>query len=222
MNDFLRLQELAAAARSSRNFLLILFGLLLLFSLSTCFAVRHIVNHSCDCGTSRVDTVYKQVTGSRIDADPQATATEHPTITVQPGGQIPQNKIAADAFSKLAPGVPLLRVVTLRDTVYLPADTAAIVAAYVARNSYIETLRVDTAGVKGWITVGELVQFNELQQRTWNYAFTVPAITNTVVPPAKKPKKWGIGLHLGYGFSDGTGKPKPYVGVGLSRNLIRF
>lgn len=35
-----------------------------------------------------------------------------------------------------------------------------------------------------------------------------------------KPKKFGIGFQVGYGFSGIA--PKPYVGVGISYNLIRF
>lgn len=42
-------------------------------------------------------------------------------------------------------------------------------------------------------------------------------ITNTVVKPVKK---WGIGIQAGYGAGkDGL---TPYVGVGVSYNLIRF
>lgn len=37
----------------------------------------------------------------------------------------------------------------------------------------------------------------------------------------KKPKKWGVGLQAGYGFS-GPGKPVIYAGVGISFNFIRL
>lgn len=37
----------------------------------------------------------------------------------------------------------------------------------------------------------------------------------------KKPKRWGIGLHTGYGFSQ-SGKPGVYAGVGISYNFIRW
>lgn len=36
-----------------------------------------------------------------------------------------------------------------------------------------------------------------------------------------KPKKFGIGLQAGYGFT-GISQPRPYVGIGISYNLIRF
>lgn len=36
-----------------------------------------------------------------------------------------------------------------------------------------------------------------------------------------KPKRFGIGLQVGYGFSQGL-TPKPYIGIGASYNLIRF
>lgn len=38
------------------------------------------------------------------------------------------------------------------------------------------------------------------------------------LPP---PKKFGIGIQAGYGFSEGL-KPRPYVGIGVSYNFIRF
>jgi hypothetical protein len=43
---------------------------------------------------------------------------------------------------------------------------------------------------------------------------------NAYRQPLPRPKKIGIGLQVGYGFS-GTA-PKPYVGIGVSYNLIRF
>ena len=36
-----------------------------------------------------------------------------------------------------------------------------------------------------------------------------------------KPNKWGIGFQIGYGITKEL-KPTPYIGIGISRNLIRF
>lgn len=36
-----------------------------------------------------------------------------------------------------------------------------------------------------------------------------------------KPKRWGLGVQLGYGIGF-DGKPQPYIGVGISCNLVRF
>lgn len=37
-----------------------------------------------------------------------------------------------------------------------------------------------------------------------------------------KPKKSGIGIQIGYGFDVKRMTPTPYIGIGVSRNLIRF
>ncbi|MEG2121065.1 MAG: hypothetical protein RRZ64_03290, partial [Rikenellaceae bacterium] len=41
-----------------------------------------------------------------------------------------------------------------------------------------------------------------------------------VTIPKARPKRWGIGLQVGYGI--GTNGLQPYLGVGLSYNVIRF
>lgn len=48
-------------------------------------------------------------------------------------------------------------------------------------------------------------------------------ITNEIQIPCKR-KRWGIGVQAGYGMSVPGGKPvfSPYVGVGISYDLIRF
>lgn len=35
-------------------------------------------------------------------------------------------------------------------------------------------------------------------------------------------KRWGMGVQAGYGYNFGTGKPAPYVGVGIQYSLWRF
>lgn len=49
-------------------------------------------------------------------------------------------------------------------------------------------------------------------------------ITSTTIQPKPKPKRWGIGIQAGYGvmIQQNTLKPTPYVGIGLSRNLLSF
>lgn len=37
----------------------------------------------------------------------------------------------------------------------------------------------------------------------------------------EKPKRWGVGFQLGYGFQKDM-KPAPFIGVGLSYNVIKF
>lgn len=43
-------------------------------------------------------------------------------------------------------------------------------------------------------------------------------ITNTI---RQKPKRWGVGLNVGYGFTPKNGM-QPYVGIGVSYNLFTF
>lgn len=40
----------------------------------------------------------------------------------------------------------------------------------------------------------------------------------------QKPKRWGIGIQVGYGMSLPQGRPvfAPYIGIGISYNLIRW
>lgn len=49
----------------------------------------------------------------------------------------------------------------------------------------------------------------------------VTTITTTI--PVQKPKRWGVGIHLGYGVTINS-QPKfvPYIGVGISYNLFSF
>jgi len=42
-----------------------------------------------------------------------------------------------------------------------------------------------------------------------------------VVTKTPRPKRWGLGVQVGYGITT-SGDVKPYLGVGLSYNLVRF
>ena len=46
----------------------------------------------------------------------------------------------------------------------------------------------------------------------------VVTITNTI---RQKPKRWGVGLNVGYGITPHHGM-QPYVGIGLSYNFLSF
>lgn len=46
----------------------------------------------------------------------------------------------------------------------------------------------------------------------------VITITNTI---RQKPKRWGVGLNVGYGITPKNGL-QPYVGIGVSYNLFTF
>lgn len=97
--------------------------------------------------------------------------------------------------------------VVVRDTVYLKNPQGDILvqevktykdSSYTATisgiNAYLEHIEVYPKSVTKYITTTEFVR--------------------------EKPKKWGIGIQAGYGI--GRNGLQPYVGVGVSYNLIRF
>ena len=49
-------------------------------------------------------------------------------------------------------------------------------------------------------------------------------ITQTIPVQVKERKRWGIGVQAGYGVSIPNGKPvlSPYIGIGVSYDLIRW
>lgn len=50
----------------------------------------------------------------------------------------------------------------------------------------------------------------------------IPKVT-TIVTQHKKKKRWGIGVHAGYGFTlKGTPQWSPYIGIGISYNIFSF
>lgn len=48
----------------------------------------------------------------------------------------------------------------------------------------------------------------------------VYSTTTTITMPKEKPKRWGVGIQAGYGA--GRNGLQPYIGVGVSYNLLRF
>lgn len=53
---------------------------------------------------------------------------------------------------------------------------------------------------------------------------TQQIITSTTIQTKHKSRRWGIGIQAGYGLTlhQNIIKPTPYIGVGLSYNLLRF
>lgn len=45
---------------------------------------------------------------------------------------------------------------------------------------------------------------------------------NGQLAKAKKPKRWGVGIQAGYGVQADNLKPAPYVGAGISYNIVRW
>lgn len=51
--------------------------------------------------------------------------------------------------------------------------------------------------------------------------FVYPRTSYITTTVKEKPKRWGIGLQAGYGYSPGNGM-SPYIGIGVSYNLFSF
>ncbi len=47
-------------------------------------------------------------------------------------------------------------------------------------------------------------------------------VTNTMERTVTDKKRWGIGLQAGYGYNFGSGKPGPYVGIGVQYNIVQW
>ncbi len=64
------------------------------------------------------------------------------------------------------------------------------------------------------------VRFKAYRAHDFSIKLYDKAVTNTTMITSR-PKRWGIGIQTGYGITL-DGRPQPYIGVGLSYNLIRF
>lgn len=100
-------------------------------------------------------------------------------------------------------------------------DTAAINDYYSTR-SYTDTIKTEY----GPLTIKDDISQNAIAGRSWKADFTIPVVTNTITNTVLKnrpPKKWALGVGVGYGI-DPMDKMvlRPFVGVTLSRSLIRF
>lgn len=102
-----------------------------------------------------------------------------------------------------------------------------VVEAYVHRDSvssYVNLSSVDTIDI-----LGKVVKEGNIFNRKTYYQVDVknrnPFVSITGVnayrAPLPRPKKIGLGLQGGYGFSTGL-SPRPYIGIGISYNFIRL
>lgn len=99
-------------------------------------------------------------------------------------------------------------LIAIRDTVHL-TDTAYVVVER-------EQKHYKGDDYEAWVS-----GYRPALDSIWVYPET-RYVTKTV--PVSSKKRWGIGIQVGYGVSLPEGKPQlaPYIGVGLSYNLIRF
>jgi len=76
----------------------------------------------------------------------------------------------------------------IADTNYpkLKAQYDTLVKEYLAKNTYTDTLKIDSIG---WIAVADTVKKNQLENRSYKWNYKIPVITNTItIQNYEKPK----------------------------------
>ncbi|GAA4328636.1 DUF6808 domain-containing protein [Flaviaesturariibacter amylovorans] len=208
-------------------------AVVLLFCVATCY---HACTSSADYTVIASDTAYDHVHANTGDHVPNEKSTTPPAdlAAAIEGGRLLTGRGQASPVPRSVTLPPLQGAwlpaggtvkrdtnrVTVYDTVRIRVDSAAIVQGYL---DWLNTREYDTIYETkyGPVHLSERLQYNRVATRSVTANFKIPVVTNTVQLPAPKPKRWGIGLQVGYGYQLGA-QPAPYVGVGLSRNLIRF
>ena len=100
--------------------------------------------------------------------------------------------------------VPVCDTIRIQDTLFVPVPIETKV--------YEDSLyRAEVSGYRASLDRLEIYQ----QERI---------ITQTIPVQVKERKRWGIGVQAGYGVSIPNGKPvlSPYIGIGVSYDLIRW
>lgn len=93
---------------------------------------------------------------------------------------------------------------TIKDTIWLPREVKV----------YEDSLyRAEVSGYQPSLDMIEIYQ----RER-------VVTIDKTEIVRVKQPSRWGVGIQVGYGgcVTGGAFKPAPYIGVGVSWNLLTF
>lgn len=100
--------------------------------------------------------------------------------------------------------VPVCDTIRIQDTLFVPVPIETKV--------YEDSLyRAEVSGYRASLDRLEIYQ----QERI---------ITQTIPVQVRERKRWGIGVQAGYGVSIPNGKPvlSPYIGIGVSYDLIRW
>jgi hypothetical protein len=97
----------------------------------------------------------------------------------------------------------------IADTNYpkLKAQYDALVIAYLVKNLYADTLKIDTLG---YIAVADTVYKNELQNRSYKYNYKIPTITVTNTITKQAPPKGA--LFIGGGVTANSNEVKSFFG----------
>lgn len=182
-----------------------LLGAILIALIVSVGACTYYKNKAKECGNrpTQSDTVYKHTVDSSTAHTPTIVGLEH--------GQI-QN---------LSTSKPLKPIVIekegKRDTVYLKADVEPVLNQCADVVYYSDSIPVQY----GQAIIKNRVHGNRLDSQQLILHQSIPQITTTIMQPKRKPKRFGIGIQLGYG----VGKDlilQPVVSAGISYNLIRF
>ena len=114
---------------------------------------------------------------------------------------------------------PVIKKVEIIDTLLLtvPITDTLMLHDTVLVHLPIEQRQYSDPRYTAWVS-GYRPQLDSIQiyQRTEYITNEVKVVT--------KPKRWGLGLHAGYGIALHKGQihPAPYIGVGLSYSLINW
>ena len=132
-------------------------------------------------------------------------------------------------------------IITKVDTLYL-RDTFRIEkpAPIIIRNTDTILVQIkDTIRIKDTIYIKlqkEQKIYQDENYRAWISGYrpaldsihifrnTQQIITSTTIQSKQKDSKWGIGIQVGYGISVQQNRftPTPYIGIGISKNLLPF
>jgi hypothetical protein len=146
---------------------------------------------------------------------------EYVTVTTEGNNDVkPSGPVAADYFpvdtNKNCPP----QIKSLRQAFSSPYYKAVV---QVGDSSYMHLQSFDTVTVL-WKKVKEGSIFNrrnliQLDVSTANPDTKVSGIKAYRI--YEKPKRWAIGIQFGYGLSNSM-RPAPFVGIGITKSIIRF
>ena len=107
--------------------------------------------------------------------------------------------------------VKLVEKSTYTLTVYRGTDTL-YVPVPIRQYSFRDSLySLDVSGFN--VTLDRLEVYPKTVYRT---------VTNTSERVVTDRKRWGLGIQAGYGYNFGSGKPGPYIGIGVQYSLWRW
>ena len=125
---------------------------------------------------------HKGCTGSQIKAD---TVTLHDTTWQVHDSLIIKKLKIKEVIHDTLPAE------YIADTNYpkLKAQYDALVFAHLAKNIYVDTLKIDTLG---YVTVADTLHKNEIQNRSYKYNYKIPTVTVTTTITKQAPPKGAL------------------------------